>query len=59
MNRTKLLRILRANGAHQDRSGGNHDIWKRGSKSAPVPRHREISEGTVRSILRQLGIPKI
>ncbi len=27
-------------------------------KVAPIPRHREIKEGTVRAVCRQLEIPK-
>ncbi|HXJ59220.1 MAG TPA: type II toxin-antitoxin system HicA family toxin, partial [Verrucomicrobiae bacterium] len=38
------------------REGGNHAIWKNpaNGKSAPIPRHREIKEGTVRAVCRQL-----
>lgn len=43
-----------------EREGGNHTLWKNpaNGKVAPVPRHREIKEGTVRAICKQLGIPK-
>jgi len=40
------------------REGGGHSIWLNPSlrKIASVPRHREIKEGTVRAICKQLEI---
>ncbi len=40
------------------REGGSHTVWLRPAsrKLAAVPRHREIKEGTVRAICRQLEI---
>lgn len=53
-----LQRHLRTHGCHHEREGGGHSIWKNptNSKVAPVPRHREIKTGTVRSICKQLQI---
>ncbi|MEP6662262.1 MAG: type II toxin-antitoxin system HicA family toxin [Verrucomicrobiota bacterium] len=42
------------------REGGNHTLWKNPAtgKVAPVPRHREVKEGTVRAICKQLEISR-
>jgi mRNA interferase HicA len=42
------------------RQGGNHTLWQnpRTGKVAPVPRHREVKEGTVHAICRQLEIDR-
>jgi mRNA interferase HicA len=55
-----LEKHLRDYGCHLERQGGNHALWKNPvtGKVAPVPRHREVKEGTVRSICRQLDIPR-
>lgn len=34
------------------RHGGNHDQYRIGTTLLPVPRHREIKEGTANAILR-------
>jgi mRNA interferase HicA len=60
MKLAELERHLR----HQDcvlyREGGAHSIWFNPTlhKIASVPRHREIKEGTVRAICKQLEIPQ-
>jgi predicted RNA binding protein YcfA (HicA-like mRNA interferase family) len=55
-----LERHLRDHGCLLAREGGNHAIWRNpvNYKVAPVPRHREVKEGTVRAVCRQLEIPK-
>ncbi len=55
-----LERHLRAHGCQFAREGGAHTLWANpvNRKVAPVPRHREIKEGTVRAICRQLEIPR-
>ena len=60
MKRLDLERHMRAHGCALVREGGNHSIWKNpaNGKVAPVPRHREVKEGTARSVCRQLEIPK-
>ncbi len=35
------------------RSRGAHEVFSLDGLTIPVPRHREIAEGTARSILRQ------
>jgi mRNA interferase HicA len=60
VKRADLERHLKAHDCFCAREGGNHAIWKNSinGKIAPVPRHREIKEGTVRAICRQLEITK-
>jgi mRNA interferase HicA len=55
-----LERHLTEHGCRFEREGGNHTLWKNPNtgKVAPVPRHREVKEGTVRAICKQLNIPK-
>jgi mRNA interferase HicA len=36
------------------REGGSHEIWLCGVTEVPVPRHREITEGTARRVMRAL-----
>ncbi len=54
-----LERHLRERGCTFYREGGGHSIWLNpaNQKISSVPRHREIKEGTVRGICRQLEIP--
>ena len=33
-------------------TGGKHEKWTNGNETLSVPRHREVPEGTVRSILK-------
>ena len=51
-----LERHLRAQGCVFFREGGAHTVWLNPSKRkiVSVPRHREIKEGTVNGICRQL-----
>jgi mRNA interferase HicA len=58
MKRIDLERHLREQGCLLYREGGGHSIWLNPSlrKIASVPRHREIKDGTVRTICRQLEI---
>lgn len=60
MKLADLERHLRQHGCLFHREGGAHTIWLNPvtRKIASVPRHREIKEGTVRVICRQLEIPK-
>jgi mRNA interferase HicA len=59
MKRSDLERHMRKCGCVLAREGGNHAIWKNpaNGKVAPIPRHREVKEGTVRAVRRQLEIP--
>ena len=58
MKRVDLERYLREQGCVFYREGGGHSIWLNPSlrKVASVPRHREIKNGTVRAICKQLEI---
>jgi len=60
LKRLDLERHLSAHGCFLAREGGNHSIWKNPitGKVAPIPRHREVKEGTIRAVCRQLDIPK-
>ena len=60
MKLRELERHLRAHGWVLFREGGAHTVWLNPSnrKIASVPRHREIKEGTVRGICKQLEIPQ-
>ena len=53
-----LERHLRGQGCVFYREGGGHTVWLNAAnrKITSVPRHREIKEGTVRGICRQLEI---
>jgi mRNA interferase HicA len=55
-----LERHLRGQGCILFREGGAHSLWLNPTnrKITSVPRHREIKEGTVRGICRQLEIPR-
>jgi mRNA interferase HicA len=55
-----LERHLRARGCVFFREGGAHTVWLNPAhrKIASVPRHREIKEGTVHAICKQLEIPR-
>ena len=60
MKRIDLERHLHGQGCLLYREGGEHSVWFNPSqrKIASVPRHREIKEGTVRAICKQLEIPQ-
>ena len=55
-----LEKHLLQHGCVLAREGARHTLWQNpaNGKVAPVPRHREIKEGTVRSICQQLKLPK-
>lgn len=55
-----LERLLRERGCVLFREGGAHTVWLNPSnrKIASVPRHREIKDGTVSGICRQLEISR-
>ncbi len=60
MKLRELERHLRQQGCVLFREGGAHTVWLNptGRKIASVPRHREIKEGTVLGICKQLEIPQ-
>jgi predicted RNA binding protein YcfA (HicA-like mRNA interferase family) len=60
MKLADLERHLRQHRCVFYREGGAHSVWlnRATGKIASVPRHREIKEGTVRAICKQLEIPQ-
>jgi len=52
MKKRDLLQRLIALGWVFDRQGGAHEIWRKGERCMPVPRHAEVNEMTARAILR-------
>lgn len=56
MKRRDLIQLLEKNGWELRRSGGGHDIYMKGSKMEPIPRHREVDEGLARAIIRRQGL---
>jgi predicted RNA binding protein YcfA (HicA-like mRNA interferase family) len=54
--------ILERHGFQQVRQQGSHIVMQRltneGTTTVPVPNHREVRIGTLRSIIRQSGIPR-
>jgi hypothetical protein len=59
MNRRALERHLRRHGCALAHHGVKHDFWVNPSNLAvaPVPQHKVVKRGTVRSICRVLRIP--
>ncbi len=54
--------ILERHGFRQVRQRGSHVVMQRvseeGTTTVPVPNHNELRIGTLRSIIRQSGIPR-
>lgn len=59
MKRTDLLRTIQDSGCVFVRHGGKHDWYRNPATgiSQPVPRHREISEGLAKHIVKMLSNP--
>lgn len=55
MKRRDLIKLLEENGWYLKRNGGDHDIYAKGNKRIPVPRHKEINEQLAKSIIKNLG----
>ncbi|MBX2996948.1 MAG: type II toxin-antitoxin system HicA family toxin [Caldilineaceae bacterium] len=59
----EICKILEAHGFAEVRRRGSHIIMQRqleGSTiTVPVPNHKEVRAGTLRSIIRQSGLPRI
>ncbi len=59
---TEVCRILAKRGFTEVRRRGSHIVMQKqvvGSTiTVPVPDHKEIKTGTLRSIIRQSGIPR-
>ena len=54
--------ILAQHGFQQVRQRGSHIVMQRmtveGTTTVPVPDHNELRVGTLRSIIRQSGVPR-
>ncbi|HXK25991.1 MAG TPA: type II toxin-antitoxin system HicA family toxin [Myxococcota bacterium] len=57
-----VCRILEAHGFSEVRRRGSHVVMQRrtpsGTVTVPVPDHPELKTGTLRSIIRQSGVPR-
>ena len=53
-----LEKQLKALGWYFLREGGRHEIWTNGIDKIPLPRHREIREGTAKAIIKQARLGK-
>ncbi|PIP13877.1 MAG: addiction module toxin, HicA family [bacterium (Candidatus Stahlbacteria) CG08_land_8_20_14_0_20_40_26] len=61
MKRKDFLRHLISNGCELERKGKKHTLFYNPvtSKSATVPRHKELNTFTAKAICKDLGIPII
>jgi mRNA interferase HicA len=55
VKKVELEKKLRELGWYLKRQGGSHEIWTNGVKTQPIPRHKEIKEGTAQGILEFAG----
>lgn len=56
MKKRDLIKKLESIGFEFERSGGKHDVYKRGIDREIIPRHNEIDETLARAILRKWGL---
>ena len=54
MKKIDLEKALGKLGCKFEREGRNHEIWSIRDYKFPIPRHREIREGTARAIVNQV-----
>jgi mRNA interferase HicA len=54
VKKKELERFLRWSGWWLLRQGGSHEIWTDGVHVTPVPRKKELKEGTARSIMKEI-----
>lgn len=58
----EVCRILQQNGFYKARQSGSHIVMKKftheGERVAIVPNHREIRQGTLKSIIDQSGLDR-
>ncbi len=59
----EVCRILQQHGFVEVRRRGSHIVMQRrsdgGSVTVPVPDHSEVAIGTLLSIIRQSGVPRV
>lgn len=53
MKRRDLIKLLEDKGFKLIRNGTNHDIYKRGTVTEPIPRHREVDEDLAKEIIKR------
>jgi mRNA interferase HicA len=56
MKRRDLIKKLEENGWKLLRHGGDHDVYNKGNRREPVPRSREIKQGTAENIMKRCGL---
>jgi predicted RNA binding protein YcfA (HicA-like mRNA interferase family) len=59
----EVCQILQQHGFVEVRRRGSHIVMQRrtaaGSVTVPIPDHRELAIGTLLSIIRQSGVPRV
>lgn len=59
----EVCQILQQHGFVEVRRRGSHIVMQRradaGSVTVPIPDHRELAIGTLMSIIRQSGVPRV
>jgi predicted RNA binding protein YcfA (HicA-like mRNA interferase family) len=62
MSGKEVCAILERHGFSEVRRRGSHIVMQRVSDGStttvPVPDHKEVKKGTLRSIIRQSGVPR-
>ena len=62
MSGKEVCAILMQHGFAEVRRRGSHIVMQRvgddGTTTVPVPDHKEVRAGTLRSIVRQSGVPR-
>lgn len=56
MKQRELIALLERNGWWKVREGGNHIVYTNGTKSEPIPRHKEINEMLAKAIIKRQGL---
>ena len=63
MSGQEACAILARHGFAEVRRRGSHIVMQRqdaeGTVTIPVPNHKELRSGTLRSIIRQSGLPRV
>ncbi len=53
MKKADLERLFKRNGWTFERTGGSHDVWKKGNQTETIPRHREINEKLAKALIKK------
>lgn len=56
MKRKDLIKLFEQNGWKLVREGGNHSVYAKDGKIEAIPRHKELSEMLVKSIIKRQGL---